>query len=116
VLNNGNPLFYVGPNAATLTAVTMATVNGGVVTCTTNPVSVAQSFAGPVCLTATGTHFLQNATGVTITGGVTVGDTIVTSPTTAYSNVIVPAGATIGVTALRLQPAARLRRSIIRSR
>ncbi|MGD0911310.1 MAG: Ig-like domain-containing protein, partial [Terracidiphilus sp.] len=97
VLNNGNPLFYVGPNAATLTAVTMATVNGGVVTCTTNPVSVAQSFAGPVCLTATGTHFLQNATGVTITGGVTVGDTIVTSPTTAYSNVIVPAGATIGV-------------------
>jgi hypothetical protein len=97
VLNDGNPLFYIGPNSATLTGVTMATVTGGVVTCTSTPVSVAQSFAGPICLTATGTHFLQNATGITVTGGVTVGDTIVTSPTTAYSNVIVPANATIGV-------------------
>jgi hypothetical protein len=97
VLNDGNPLFYIGPNSAKLTGVTMATVNAGVVTCTATPVSVAQSFAGPVCLTATGTHFLQNATGITVTGGVTVGDTIVTSPTTAYSNVIVPAAATIGV-------------------
>jgi hypothetical protein len=97
ILVNNNPLFYVGPNSATLTGVFEATVSGGVVTCTTTPVSEKQSFAGPVCLTATGTHFLQNATGVTITGGVTVGDTIVTSPTTAYSNVIVPANATIGV-------------------
>jgi hypothetical protein len=97
VLNDGNPLFYIGPNSATLTAVTMATVTAGNVTCTSTPVSVAQSFAGPVCLTATGSHFLQNATGITVTGGVTVGDTIVTSPTTAYSNVIVPANATIGV-------------------
>ncbi|MGP8253373.1 MAG: choice-of-anchor D domain-containing protein, partial [Terracidiphilus sp.] len=97
ILNNGNPLFHIGPNSATLTGVNLATVSGGVVTCTATPVSVAQSFAGPVCLTATGTHFLQNATGVTITGGVIVGDTIVTSQTTAYSNVIVPANATIGV-------------------
>ena len=97
ILNNGNPLFYVGPNSAKLTSVTLATVSGGVVTCTSTPASEPQSFAGPVCLTATGTHFLQNATGVTVTGGVTVGDTIVTSPTTAYFNVIVPAGATIGV-------------------
>jgi hypothetical protein len=100
ILNaQSNPLFYVGPNSATLTGVTMATVVGGNVTCPTSgaPVSVPQSFAGPVCLTATGSHFLQNATGLTVTGGVTVGDTIVTSPTTAYSNVIVPANATIGV-------------------
>ena len=100
ILNaQNNPLFYVGPNSATLTGVTMATVVGGNVTCPSpgTPVSVAQSFAGPVCLTATGSHFLQNATGISVTGGVTVGDTIVTSPTTAYSNVIVPANATIGV-------------------
>jgi hypothetical protein len=96
VLVNGNPLFYVGPNAATLTSVTLANVVGGVVTCTTTPASEPQSYAGPVCLTATGTHFLQNATTVSITGGVTVGDVIVTSPTTAYANVIVTAGATIG--------------------
>jgi hypothetical protein len=97
VLNNGNPLFYVGANSAALTSVTTATVAGGVVTCTATPASEPQSFAGPVCLTATGTHFLQNATTVSITGGVTVGDVIVTSPTTAYANVIVTAGATIGL-------------------
>jgi hypothetical protein len=97
VLNDGNPLFYIGPNSATLTGVFMANVVAGNVVCTTTPASEPQSFAGPVCLTATGTHFLQNATGVSITGGVTVGDTIVTSPTTAYANVIVTAGATIGL-------------------
>ena len=97
ILNNGNPLFYVGPNSATLTGVTLGQGNGGTATCTNNPATMPQNTAGPICLTATGTHFLQNATVVSITGGVTVGDVLVQSPTTAIAQIIVPPGATIGI-------------------
>ncbi len=86
----GNPIFQVGPNNATLVSVSSTTP-------AVTPVSVPQSFAGPIYLTATGTHFLQNATTVSISGGVTVGDVLVTSPTTATAQVVVPANAAIGV-------------------
>ncbi len=78
----GNPIFQIGPNNATLVSV--------------NPNSEPQGFSGTVTLTATGTHFLQNATTVSI-GGVIVGDVNVTSPTVAVAQIAVPAGAPIGV-------------------
>ncbi|MGB6746110.1 MAG: hypothetical protein WBE38_20845, partial [Terracidiphilus sp.] len=85
-----NPIFQIGPNSAALVSVSSTTP-------AVTPVSEPQSFAGPIYLTATGTHFLQNATTVSISGGVTVGDVLVTSPTTATAQVIVPATAAIGV-------------------
>jgi hypothetical protein len=50
-----------------------------------------------VYLTASGTHFLQNATQVSFTGGILSPEVTVTSPTTAIVNVAVPAGAAIGL-------------------
>ena len=66
----GNPIFQIGPNNATLVSVSPNT-------------SSRRDSAAPITLTATGTHFLQNATMVSITGGVIVGDVHVTSPTSA---------------------------------
>ncbi len=80
---SGNPIFQVGPNSATLLSI--------------SPNSEPQGFAGQVTLTASGTHFLQNATQVSISGGVVVGDVQVTSDTTATAQVAVPSGAAIGV-------------------
>jgi hypothetical protein len=84
----GNPIFQIGPNSAALVSVSSTTP-------AVTPVVEPQSFAGPIYLIATGTHFLQNATTVSIPG-VTVGDVLVTSPTTATANVIVPATAPLG--------------------
>ena len=78
----GHPAFQIGANNATLVSV--------------NPPSEPQGFSGTVTLTATGTHFLQNATTVTI-GGVIVGDVNVTSATVAVAQIAVPANAPIGV-------------------
>ena len=91
----GNPIFQIGPNAATLTGVTLYSTATS--SCTNTPVVEPQGFSGAVCLTATGTHFLQNATLVAITGGVLVGDVQVTSPTTAVAQIAVQASATIGL-------------------
>ncbi|HEY1902662.1 MAG TPA: Ig-like domain-containing protein [Terracidiphilus sp.] len=77
----GNAIFQIGPNNATLVSV--------------SPNAEAQGWSGAVTLTATGTHFLQNATQVTI-GGAIVGDVNVTSPTVAVAEVAVPAGAPLG--------------------
>jgi hypothetical protein len=89
--------FQIGPNSATLTGLTLATIQGGVYTCTSNPVVVPQGFSGAVCLTATGTHFLQDATQVSLTGGILSPEVTVTSSTTAIVNIAVTAGATVGV-------------------
>jgi hypothetical protein len=74
--------FLIGPNLATLVTV--------------SPNVEPQGFSGQITLTATGTHFLQNATQVSI-GGVIVGDVNVQSPTVAVAEVAVPAGAPIGL-------------------
>ncbi|HEX4004971.1 MAG TPA: Ig-like domain-containing protein [Acidobacteriaceae bacterium] len=85
-----NPIFQIAPNSAALVSVSTTATP-------VTPVSVGQSFTGPIYLTATGTHFLQNATVASVSGGVVVGDVLVTSPTTATAQVIVPANAPIGV-------------------
>jgi hypothetical protein len=77
----GNPLFQVQPNNATLVSV--------------SPNSEAQGLTGQVTLNAAGTHFLQNATTVAI-GGAIVGDVNVLSPLVATAQVAVPAGAPLG--------------------
>jgi hypothetical protein len=74
----GNPIFQIGPNNATLVSV--------------SPNTEPQGGVQPVTLTATGTHFLQNATQVSI-GGVIVGDVLVNSPTNATAQVAVSASA-----------------------
>jgi hypothetical protein len=89
--------FQIGPNNATFTGLTLATIQGSNYTCTSSPVVVPQGFSGALCLTATGTHFLQNATLVSLTGGILSPEVTVTSPTTAIVNVAVPAGAAIGL-------------------
>jgi hypothetical protein len=76
-----NPIFQIGANNATLVAIA--------------PTSEPQGWSGQVTLSATGTHFLQNATQVTIAGAI-VGDVNVTSPTLAVAEVAVPAGAPLG--------------------
>jgi hypothetical protein len=78
-----NPIFQIGPNNAALVSLT--------------PTSSGQNNSLPVSIVATGTHFLQNATVMSMTGGIIVGDVIVTSPTTATAQIIVPANATVGV-------------------
>lgn len=78
---DNNPIFYVGSNGATLVSV--------------SPNSEPQGFSGTVTLTASGTHFLQNATQVSI-GGVIVGDVNVQSPTVAVAQIAVPPGAPVG--------------------
>jgi hypothetical protein len=77
-----NPIFQIGPNNATLVSV--------------SPNVEPQGFSGQITLNATGTHFLQNATQVSI-GGVIVGDVNVISPTQAVAQVAVPASAPIGI-------------------
>jgi hypothetical protein len=95
--------FQIGPNNATLTGFTLATYTAATstspatYTCTAMPVIVPQGFSGALCMTATGTHFLQDATQVSITGGVLVGDVTVTSPTTAIVQVAVQSSATVGL-------------------
>jgi hypothetical protein len=83
-------VFQIGPNNATLVSVSSS--SSSVV-----PVSEPQSWQGQVFLTATGTHFLQDATQVSFTGGILVGEVLVTSPTTATVDVAVQANATIGL-------------------
>jgi hypothetical protein len=75
-----NALFQIGANGAALTTV--------------SPNSEAQGWTGQVTITSTGTHFVQNATQVSI-GGAIVGDVNV-SGTTAVAQVAVPAGAPLG--------------------
>jgi methionine-rich copper-binding protein CopC len=82
--------FYIGPNNATLLSVSPQV--SPVI-----PTSEPQGWSGVVYLTASGTHFLQNATGVSFTGGIITGNVQVTSPTTATANIAIPAGATIGL-------------------
>jgi hypothetical protein len=87
--------FYIGPNDATLDSVSLSSTS-------VVPVSVPQGWPtiigqGKVYLTATGTHFLQDATQVSFTGGILVGEVLVTSPTTATVDVAVPANAQIGL-------------------
>ncbi len=77
-----NPIFQIGANNATLVSV--------------SPNVEPQGFSGQVTLNATGTHFLQNATTVSI-GGAIVGNVNVITPTQAVAEVAVPAGAPIGV-------------------
>ena len=91
--------FQIGPNNATFTGLTLATYVPATssYTCTSTPVVVPQGFSGAVCLTATGTHFLQNATQVSFTGGTLSPEVTVTSPTTAIVNIAVTSGATIGL-------------------
>jgi hypothetical protein len=91
--------FYIGPNSAAFTGLTLATYSASTstYTCTTTQVVEPQGWSGAVCLTASGTHFLQNATQVSITGGVLVGDVQVTSPTTAIAQIAVQASAAIGL-------------------
>ena len=83
--SSGNPIFQIGSNNATLVSISPDTEPQG-----------ATVPAPGMTLTATGTHFLQNATTVTIGGGVIVGNVQVTSPTTAVAQVAVPSGATLG--------------------
>ena len=80
-LVNGNPMFYIGPNSATLVSI--------------SPNSEPQRFTGEVAITATGTHFLQSATQLSI-NGVIVGAVNVTSPTTATADIAVPSNAPLG--------------------
>jgi Big-like domain-containing protein/ASPM-SPD-2-Hydin domain-containing protein len=80
---SGNPIFQIGPNSAALVSI--------------SPNTAAQGVNLPVTLTASGTHFLQNATTVSFTGGIIVGDVTVTSPTTATVQLAVPANATVGL-------------------
>ncbi len=77
--------FYVTPNDAALLSI--------------NPNSSGQTAIVPVTLTASGTHFLQGATTVSLTGGsgVTVGAVTVTSPTTATASVTVASNAAPGL-------------------
>jgi len=94
---SGSQAFQVVPNNATLTGLTLATIQGDSYVCTNNPVVVPQGFSGAVCLTATGTHFLQNATLASFTGGILSPEVTITSPTTAIVNVAVPGNATVGL-------------------
>lgn len=75
--------FQIGPNNAALLSV--------------SPNTAAQGASLPVTLTASGTHFLQDATQVSIGGGVIVGNVQVTSTTTAVAQLAVPQNATVGL-------------------
>jgi hypothetical protein len=82
--------FQIGPNNATLLSIS-PTLTPVV------PTAEPQGWSGVVYLTASGTHFLQNATLVSFTGGILSPEVTVTSSTTAIVNVAVPAGAAIGL-------------------
>jgi hypothetical protein len=75
--------FQILPNSAALLSV--------------SPNTAPQGGSLPINLIASGTHFLQDATRVSISGGVIVGNVAVTSPTTATAELAVTQGATIGV-------------------
>jgi len=92
---SGTDAFQIGPNSAAFTGLTLYSTATS--SCTATPATGAQGFSGALCLTAAGTHFLQNATQVSLTGGIIVGNVQVTSPTTALVNIAVPANATIGL-------------------
>ena len=79
---SGIPTFQILSNNATLLSV--------------SPNSGGQGWAGPVLITASGSHFVPNATQVSIGGGVIVGDLNVLNPTTATAQVAIPANATPG--------------------
>ncbi len=83
------PIFTIGPNNATLLSISQT--QGSAV-----PAVVPQGFSGALYLIAAGTHFIPNATTVSISG-VIVGDVNVTSLTTATVQVAVPASAPLGV-------------------
>ena len=78
---DNNPIFHIGPNSAVLTGI--------------SPSTALQGWSGPVTVTATGTHFLPNATQVSIPGTI-VGDVNYVSATQVTAQVAVPAGAPIG--------------------
>ena len=94
-----NPIFQIGANNAKLLTVSPNVEPQGW------PNGSSAPGAGQITLTASGTHFLQNATQVSI-GGVIVGDVNVQSPTVAVAQVAVPAGAPLG-----LQNVCRFRRA-----
>jgi hypothetical protein len=75
--------FQIGPNNDTLLSVT--------------PNSSGQGWNGTVSLTASGTHFLQDATQVSFTGGIIAGNVQVTSSTTATADIAVPSNAIVGL-------------------
>jgi hypothetical protein len=75
--------FQVNANSAALVSVT--------------PNSASQGASLGVSIVATGTHFQQDATQVSFTGGINVGEVQVTSPTTAVAQIAVAPGATVGL-------------------
>ncbi len=83
VATSATGAFTIQPNTAALVGV--------------SPTSGAQGANLAVTLTGTGTHWLQNATGFTFTGGINVGNVQVTSLTTATANIAVTQGATVGL-------------------
>lgn len=94
-LVNGNPYFQIVANSAALTGVTVYTGTVPTGTCTSTPVVEAQGAVDQICLTGTGTHFLNGATTAAI-NGVIVGAVNVINPTQAVAQVAVPANAPIG--------------------
>ncbi|HEY5329958.1 MAG TPA: Ig-like domain-containing protein [Acidobacteriaceae bacterium] len=76
-----------GGEYASSTAGAFQVTSNGSTLVSVSPNVEPQSFAGTITLTATGTHFQQNATQVSISGGVIVGDVQVTSATTATAEV-----------------------------
>ncbi|MGH9605831.1 MAG: Ig-like domain-containing protein [Terracidiphilus sp.] len=75
--------FQIGPNNASLVSVT--------------PNSSGQSASLPVVIVGANTHWLQNATTFSFTGGIQVGDVQVNTPTSATVQLSVPANATPGL-------------------
>ena len=84
-----NPIFQIGANSAALQSVSPNVEPQGWPSVQPGPTP------GQVTLTAIGSHFLQNATQVTI-GGAIVGDVNVISPTQAVAQVVVPTTAPLG--------------------
>ncbi len=80
---SGTQAFQILPNSAALVSVT--------------PNTSPQGANLAVNVVATGTHFLQNATTFSFTGGINVGNVQVNSPTTATVNLAVTQGASVGV-------------------
>ncbi len=80
-------------NTVTCSADPLAFANS----CTPNPTSAPQGNNAQVVLTASGTHFLQDATQASFGSGINVGNIKVTSPTTAVADIAVSPGAQIGV-------------------
>jgi hypothetical protein len=75
--------FTIGPDSAALVSI--------------NPTSAAQGASLPVTINATGTHFLQDATQVSLGGGIIVGNVQVVTPLQAIAQLAVTSGATVGL-------------------